>query len=248
MTYSISTHGMSCIYSLAQAAKFWSEQPVWKGRSASWKPLDSTRMPHKRIVKLADDKGYELTLYGTPMVTYFADGRVALRCYDSFSSMTFAWRVCPPGCRPTSQKGRMYWEVDTPEGKRFYKEDTIPLMLTPTGDGAQLWRLTTEPLTEKEWHYDPKLGAQARKIIKPYCQWHNVMVRLTGAMPPGATWSGQRKQAARALIDDPDNVELYPQIAESLGYPADARKYAYLEFGARYQTDAPHDHLPKGSI
>ena len=242
MSFAIHTHNIPGIRCFAKAERVWDEaQPFAKSEPASWKPLDGKRQVHKRIVKLSDNRGYECVLHRTAVVSYFTDDSVALRCYDSQSTGAFAWRLSPTGCTPTSFRGRMFWEVQTDDGPRFYREGREALLLRPTAAGN--WELVSPPSGEEEWRYDPKKGAAVRKQLKPYQVWHATMARL-GVLPRRlGTYSPVG--AVMRLLDDPTRVEDYIEFAESIGDPKDILPVAYAATGAHYKSPVPHDRLPR---
>ena len=241
MSWSVHTHKMKTVNSLARATTVWNDAESFpKSVHTSWRPLDSRRQQHKRMVKLGDDRGYECVLYNTAMVTYFADGHVALRCYDSPSSQQFAWKVEPTGCKVTSHKGKMYWEVNTDDGPRFYREGAYPLILAPTAKGN--WLLANEPDVDYEMAYDRKLGARVQKQLRPYATWHKVVERMgVKTMRPGYVCRGHVEGVVPHLGD----VSRYPDISKNLGAPENFLEHLYIIAGAKYKSPVPYDRLPR---
>jgi hypothetical protein len=244
MGYSISTRNLASIHSFETAQTHWNSQKPWREEHASWRQLDNRRATHKRMVKLSDDRGYQCVLYQTPVVTYFANGNVELRCYDSASTTTFAWCVKPRGCQPTSKSGRMYWVVKTDDGDRYYREASEPLHLQPTAAGN--WKLISKPALDHEPGYDRKKGAEVQKALKNYRIWHDTTTRMGRRAPNQHYFDvSDQKAIVRTLLDAPDNIEIYPLVAENAGSPTIVRETAYMLTGARYKSPVPHDRLPR---
>ena len=240
------TDDISSIHSYEQAVKTWDSAEEWKNELSSWRPLAGKRMPHKRIVKQTDG-GYACVLYSTAMVTYYPD-EVVLACDNRSMSHGFSNRVCPSGMRPTSNGhgSGMFWQVETDEGTRFYRQGRERLRLKKTS-GVR-WKLMNEPATDMEWVYDPKLGAAARKLLKPYDTWYAMTKRLGLSLPDNPGHSHMPNDYDRAiekLLVAPNEVELIAEMAQVIGDPVNARAAAYLHLGARYQVAAPFARLPR---
>jgi hypothetical protein len=244
MSWSISTRGPKQVGSFAAAEKVWTDAKPWKSELTSWRPLADQRMRHKRIVKLSEDRGYACVLHQTPVVTYFADGSVALQCYSSQSTQLFAWYMKPEGCRPVSHKGEMWWSVETDEGTHYYAQDGEPLVLEPTGKGK--WRLLSRTREATERAYNAKAGAQARKLIKPYLDWFDLTSRMNGNKYYGK-FAVPSQGHIQTLMDNPDGVGMFRALAESGATPDLVRKHAYEITGAYTQVAVPHDRLPRTS-
>lgn len=240
MNWSIHTHNMRSVSSFAQATRVWeSAEPFAKTVHTSWKPLDGKRQPHKRIVKLSEDRGYDCVLYNTAIASYYPDGSVKLGSYDSMSTRAFAYVVAPDGCYPESASGKMYWRVTTDDGPRYYREGQDPLILHPTAAGN--WVLMTTPATVEEWVYDPQLGGQVQKQLRPYSNWHRVAIRMGVTSADLVVSPAEARHAAQFLGD----IGRYPEIAERLGRPERIREALYIACGARYKSPAPHTRLPR---
>ena len=238
------TDDISSIHSYEQAVKTWDSAEEWKNELSSWRPLAGKRMPHKRIVKQTDG-GYACVLYSTAMVTYYPD-EVVLACDNRSMSHGFSNRVCPSGMRPTSNGhgSGMFWQVETDEGTRFYRQGRERLRLKKTS-GVR-WKLMNEPATDMEWVYDPKLGAAARKLLKPYDTWYAMTKRLGVNLPSGTEFvPAYHQRAVIKLLEAPDDVARIAEMAQTIGLPEHARAAAYLHLGARSQVAAPFDRLPR---
>ena len=235
------TYNIRSISSYEQAVKAWDEGEEFKREHTSWRALENKRMPHKRIVKQTDG-GYACVLYSTAMVTYYPD-KIELACDNRSMSNGFSNRVCPSGTQPTSNGhgSGMFWQVETDEGTRFYREGRERLRLKKLGNGK--WKLMNEPATDMEWVYDPKLGAAARKLLKPYDTWYAMTKRLGVELPNER--SGCNPLFISALLEHPDSVKVISNLAQFIGPPDVARAAAYLHLGARYQVAAPFDRLPR---
>ena len=240
MSWSINTHDMKTVNSHAVAEKLWREATPWRNRHSSWRQLGSRRAEHMRLVKLADDAGYECVLYKTPMVTYYPDGSVKLRCHDSRSSNDFAWMVQPTGVRVISHHQKMFWKVETLRGPMFYREGNEPLVLKPMGDNE--WELAAIPERQTEWNYDPKKGAEVRRKLAPFKKWAELTRRLTG-QKFGGCYGG--KFDAAYFLNHNEEVESFPKMLEIFGSPDNLKKEAYLAAQARYEVPAPFYRLPR---
>lgn len=243
MSWSISTRNISRISNFDSARLAWERAVPWKNRPESWRQLGERRAHHKRIVKLNDDRGYECVLFNTPVVTYWADGSVTLRTYDTQSTQAFAWCVKPTGCMPASTRSRMFWNVKTDDGDRYYQPATEALHLKPTPAGN--WLLTTEPAKHFEQKYDPKKGAAVRKTLKAYTTWFAAAQRLGAHIKVSDPWSRTIGRVARHPKDNFQNPESFIQIAQDLGPPESIRGAMYQLELAHYNVPAPYDRLPR---
>lgn len=241
MGWMIDTRDMSRVVDFRMAEEVWNDATPWRNEHSSWRQLGGRRAVHKRIVKYSTG-GYGCVLYQTPMVTYFPDGAVELRCYGSASSNMFAWMVKPQGCAPVNHQQTMFWAVDTPEGERFYTEGNGPLRFIPDG---RKWRLTSQPAQPTEWKYDPKLGAEVRRKLKPFKQWADLTLRLTGEKIPQRHWAKGSQYDAGFFLVHSNETEYYPKILELFGCAEWLKDAAYLAAGARTLVDAPFDRLPR---
>jgi hypothetical protein len=247
MSWSISTRDLKCVGSFEAAQTHWNGQKEWRNQHHSWRQLGNRRAYHKHLVKLADERGYQCVLFQTPMVTYFASGNVELRCHDSVSSNMFAWYVRPRGCRPLSKGRCMYWEVVTDEGVRYYRESREPLHLQPTAAGN--WKLITSPAEEHEWVYDRKKGAEVQKALKNYQIWYSTTTRMGQVHPKRHFYNSyDQRNTLQALMAAPDDIALYPVVAEQAGDPTVVRNAAYTLTGAHYKSPVPYDRLPRERV
>lgn len=245
MGWAISTYSMTSIHSFESAKKHWETMVPWRNQHASWRQLDGRKQPHKHLVKLHDDKGYECVLFSTPLVTYFADGSVKLASHGSMSSHAFAWMCRPNACSPTTGvNGTMFWNVSTDEGEMYYHPRGNDLLLHPTDRGK--WRLdiTTEPKRFYKMQYDPKLGAEVRKKLKPFTQWAELTIRLLGRRY-STQWHYDATAHAARFLENPFDTEHYPGALDFWGSPAALLKDAYLATGARYSVPIPFTELPR---
>lgn len=244
MSWSIDTRSIARISSFEFAKERWESEKPWRNEHTSWRPLDNRRATHKRIVKLQDERGYECVLYNTPLVTYFTDGSVALKTYDSLSSVDFAYRVAPQGCSALSHKGRMFWRVRTDDGMCFYTEGNQALILTPTAEGN--WCLASQPAELHQWELDRSMAAQVRKLLKPYADWYRMTDRLGGLshnrFPVTLVTGSPRAAETLQAITTP---ERFMTIAMTYGGPDNIRPALYEAAGARYKAPVPHTSLPK---
>lgn len=242
MSWGISTRGLKQVSSFAAAERIWNSAVPWRNELASWRQLDARRMRHKRLVQLSDGRGYECVLHQTPIVTYYADGKVGLRGYNSQSTQLFAWAMRPEGCRSVSHDSRMWWAVDTDSGTHYAQCGDAPLILEPTSKGK--WRLLSPTREVTERAYDAKAGAQARKLIKPYVAWFNLTSKLNGGAYYGR-FAAPSRSDVQQLLDNPVAVETFPVLAVRGATPELVRKHAYEITGAYFQAPVPHDRLPR---
>lgn len=237
MSWSINTSGIPGIDTLKNARETWEAAKFWKGRDENVRQLNGPRKKHMTIVKTAE--GFSCRLYHTDLVEYLNNGNVVLRCHDSQSSTFFAWCVAPFGCRPITMSGRMFWEVKTADGTHYYRQGEEPLEFTPDGMG---WKIISSPEIQKEWVFDPKLGAATRKKLKPYKVWHDVSVKL--GMSPTRSWRRYAKDTISLLLYESDEVT-FSDLFCNAGSPAEIYPIAYEITGARYKADVPFDRLPR---
>lgn len=248
MAFCISTTDMACIGCLADAARHWGTKTPWKNRDETSRQLGSRRAFHKRLVKQSlghTPLNYQCVLYNTAVVTYFINGNVALRCHDSNSTKAFSWCVRPSGCQPVSNRGRMFWQVETDDGPCYYREDKEPLLLQPTAKGN--WLLISKPAIEHEWQHDRKKAVQVRKQLKPYILWYNITKRLN-ALPPRQPRSyGVNVDIVAALLAHTNTELSYNTVATIIGPPEEILPTAYKLAGANFKTSVPYNRLPRNS-
>lgn len=238
MSWSISTRNIPGIGSYAAAKDFYEKTKPWRNSSETSRPLAARRDHHKRI-ELNARGGYELILHRTAVVTYY-EHSVELRCWDSKSTQAFAWCVAPDGISVTSFSGQMFWVVETPDGKHYYRTQGDALKLDQVG---AKWKLTNEAAPIREWAYDPKLGAAVRKKLKNYCIWHEMTTRVGGVEFPA--YRGLNRHDVSLLLSQPDNVSYFSTLASGGGWPDDVLELAYEISGARYKRPVPPDRLPR---
>lgn len=243
MSWSINTRDLVRMHSFATAKKHWEGQKEWRNEHTSWRPLSNRRATHKRIIKLHDERGYECVLYNTALVTYFADGSIALKTHDTRSSVDFAYCVAPQGCNPLSHKGRMFWQVSTDDGVRFYAEGDNPLLLKPTE--RDNWHLTTQPTGHMQWVYDRKKGAEVQKMLRPYADWYRLTDRLDGL--PRNYWPNVIHPRTNNVFEIQNMLATnsFMPLALAYGPPDWIRPVLYEAHGARYKAPVPHTSLPK---
>lgn len=241
MAWSMNLYGMPSIRSFKQAQEYWAGAEGWRNKPASWRPLQTKRKDHVRLNKLHGEVGYECVLYNTPMVTYYADGEIRLIGHDSASSHSFAWHTAPAGITPVTNNGRMYWQVDTPEGTRFYRDSPL-LELAPAPNGR--WQLLNEPAKETEKVLDPKKAAAVRKLLSHYDKWEKLTSRLVGSdfricpkYPP--------REDIQALLTSPQNPEMFARLRSAIGPVPGFREIAYELMGAYDEVAVAHDRLPR---
>lgn len=244
MGWAISTHGIKSVNSFEAARKHWESQAPWRNEHTHWRPLAGRRETHKRLEQIANEAGYACVLYQTALVTYYADGSVALKTHDSESSISFAWCVTPRGCSPISHKKRMFWKVKTDEGDRYYAEGKSPLILKPTPSGN--WNLVTQPAAHQEWRLDRKKAAAVQKLLRPYVQWYRTTERL-GAIQTERRFSQMQPGSSavvrlQEMVTSPEN---FPAVARSYGSPDVFRPVIYEATGARIKVPVMHTSLPK---
>ena len=241
MSWVISTQCMTRITSFSQAEAYWNGASAWKSEDSSWRPLAERRARHKRIVKLADG-GYACVLYDTAMTTYYPDGSVLLNAHDSRSSHDFAHYVSPLGCTPVGHGGLMYWRVETPEGTRYYRPARERLHLRAVT--SETWEVVGElPEAPTERVYDRKLGAAARKTVKPYVNWLALTERM--ASKSVNQYYTPPPSLVRHLITAPDDPEVYIQLLHAGGSKETVTRMAYEQMGAVRKVPTPYDRLPR---
>lgn len=234
--WQIDTRNILRVPDFATAERLWNEAKPWRNELSSWRQLAERRATHKRIVRIDDGAGYQLVLYSTPIVTYYKDGRVDLRTYDTNSTQQLAWLVRPEGTGVHSVSGRMYWGFNSPDGPKYVREGRGPLCLDPAGPGQ--YRLSTAPAEDFEWRLDRKKAAETRKKFSHYKRWYDVTMRLHGQQ----VRLTDARSAVQEILLDPENPERY-QL--NFGPPQHLYSTAYERTGARYRVPAPIDRLPR---
>lgn len=238
--WTIQTHNMPKLRSFAGAEAFWNGSPLWKNRDEAYRPLDSRRMKHKCLVKNRRG-GYECTLFRTPLVTYYPDS-VELIIDSRRSSTAFIRCVAPRGIDLVNTRGQLFWRVNTPEGRCFYTGSQI-MVFSAQGEG--LWKPENPPDPVEERVYNPKLGAQTRKLLKPYTLWYETTKRLGIRFPN--TFRRVNHSALKVLLDEPTNSSNFLALSEEIGPPADAIYAAYKLTGAYSYVPVPPYRLPRGA-
>lgn len=242
MTWSISTINLKSVHSFEQAQNVWTKAPPWKNHPSAWRPLDGPRMPHKRLVFVRNNgvEGYECTLYETALVTYYADGSVALRTHGSVSSGMFTDCVRPPGCSLIRHVGDVYWKVTTDAGEHYYAQHRDPLRLTRTDAGN--WLLRGEPAHRSEWISNPAKVREVGRQIKPYKDWFDTTSRLLGIQPQ-RVWLPGDDDVRKILAQQPS---AFRKAFEQGVTPETIRTLAYKITGAKtVQPVSSYDYLPR---
>lgn len=207
MGFMIDTHDMPRIGSWMDADS-WYKQTPFPIRRKEWaeapnaRPLSSIRMFHKRIVKNGDD--YELTLYGTPLVTYHKDGTVTSIQYDTVSSQAFHWRVRPEGIHYRKASGGKILLQLNPGGSRFVEYVQGARIKVKCKDGVWTAISGTEQRTREFLKH--KESREAAKKLKPLMSWYDASVKL------GATFvcaAPKRHELDYRLhcLEDPEQYE-----------------------------------------
>ena len=237
--WSISTCNMPSLHTFEAAEEFWNDAKPWRNRDKSWRPLDSVRMDHKRLVK-TDDGSYACVLYNMALVTYYPD-QVELEIDSRVSSSAFCWCVQPEGCHITSTNGVHFWSVRTLEGEHFYRPDKTSLVLLR--QPKKQWKLDSIPAKTTEWVYDRKLGVQARKLLKPYTTWYETSKRLGMSLPNVWPSVGATNEGLGMLLEQPERIN-FLEVANLISTPEHALKAAYIYMGAHTEQVVPFDRLP----
>lgn len=231
----MTTHGLKRINSYEQAAAHWASAKPWRNQNSLNRQLDTRRAFHKHLRKLSTEEAYQCVLYRTAMITYYANGCVALRCHSSRSSHAFARALSPLGCQPVSKSNIMFWKVRCDDGENYYTSNSNALMLTPTAAGN--WVLTSVPDLVKEKAYNAKLGAQVRKLIKSYTDWWTIKKRLQGDCVQRVF----RASHISAVVDQLNDVSTYHEI---ISPPIILKEQLYEYLGATYNKPVPSWRLP----
>ena len=240
MAWGMNLCGMASIRSFEQAQAHWAQAEPWKNKHTSWRPLQDKRKEHVRLVRLDNEAGYECVLYSTAMVTYYADGDVKVIGDGRNASHSFAWRVSPNGVTPVRANGHMFWQVDTPEGERFYKDNKC-LMLSHAPKNT--WHLTNTPVRTTEKILDKERAAGVRKLLSHYDKWEKLTSRLLGFRPNVRNY--RNHSIIKLLLDGPENIESFAELRPHLGPVAGFREAAYDIMGAYDEIVVPHDRLPR---
>lgn len=240
MSWSIHTNDMARISSYRDAENHWESKPEWKNEYTTWRPLAGRRKRHIRLEKHNGGGSYECVLYQTALVTYWSDGSVTLRTYDSNSSVLFAARVSPGNCSPISHRGGMYWKIWADKGLQFHRGT---IQLRPHEKGWEIKNLD-QLSPELEWVTDLKKAAQTRKLLRPYTQWHEMTSRLK-RLPAPHMHSSIYDAHVSQLLQNPTEFEDYPELAQVITPGPYLRNTAYRLTGAHTKVPVPFDRLPR---
>lgn len=238
--WSISTHDIPSIGNVDRAAQHWAEQKPWREEHGSWRQLGNRRATHKHMVKLSDDRGYEMVLYQTPVVTYYANGDLALRVYDSTSTVQFAWCVCPQYLSVCSHSGAMYWQVPTAQGKVWVRPERGALELKRISEGV--YEINSPVQRNTEWKLDRSLAAATRKKLSHYDRWQKITLKMLGNRN---MFGRVHRGVLTELLNDPTNTEIYSLVSTNLMPVSEFLQTAYEIEGARYSMPVPMGELPK---
>ena len=238
--WSISTHDIPSIDTFERAAQHWADQKPWRGEHGSWRQLGNRRTIHKHMVKLSDERGYEMVLYQTPVVTYYANGDLALRVYDTPSTVQFAWCVCPNHLSVISHSGGMYWQVPTTQGKMWVRPERGALELKPVSEGV--YEITSPVHRATEWKLDRSLAAATRKKLSHYDRWQKITHKMLGSR---AAYGHVHRGVLTELLADPANTKIYNYVSTNLMPVSEFLQTAYELEGARYIVPVPMGELPK---
>jgi hypothetical protein len=246
MGWQFDNRGLAHIHTLESAARHWAEQKPWRGKEASWRQLDGRRAFHKRIVKLSNDYGYELTLHQMPMVTYYTNTDIALRVYDSASSVDFAWYVRPDGFNVKNHAGTMYWGVLTSEGMKYVRPAHNSLIVKPLSNGN--YEITSPVIQDSEWKLDLKKAAAVRKKLSHYDAWQKITAKMTGT---SMFRNYVDRSALQRILDNPTAIEEYTYLnrdAPRIFCPPPVATFLHVAYeleGARYKVPVPMGELPR---
>ncbi len=219
MSFAIDTRNSPWLTKVEAAQKYFKKRDLptgkWWQEHENARPLDSSRQPHKRIVKINNvfhGEGYAMTLYNTPLITYYQDGTVTARLHDSVSSSAFFWRLSPDRIRYFKAHGQLYLRVETKEAARYVKGGG-PITISPTGEITG-----TEP--RKKRVLDKKAARQAAECLKPLFQWYDgsVALGLTFSSFTDARSVLRTMCAAHdllAAIQNPENFERLAQFCHN---------------------------------
>ncbi len=235
--FQIEVRSMPSLQSFA-ACKQWYEQTK-KPKGVDWKenerPLDSVRMHHKRIV-LNSAGGYELTLYRTPLVTYWPDGTVTVHLHDSRSSQSFLGRMLPGGLA-INTKSRILLSVDTDSGVRWVQAGPDGVMLERAEYNR--WRIINEVEQRRREFVNRQKSSDVRKTIKPFLTWYRAASKII-------PFEKRHFGSGTALsIFDVTKTEDWPKLAEFVHNEEVFRDRAYDYFGAREVLPIPDDTPPR---
>ncbi len=206
--WAISTHNLPWIKSYDEAEKYFKSRPAWPKQDPNWKPLDSKRMVHKRLVFGEENQSYMCVLYDMAVVTYYPDGKVKLGCYNSTSTQTFAYCMAPEGMGVTSLRGRMYWRV----GDQYFRTDHR-MSFQKKGDD---WAYLDGAATDTKLVVDRKKSAAVRKTLKPLLDWLTVHERISGRRNFDAVGYSYADDAMSEYLNNPSS-DLFVDVINNVG-------------------------------
>jgi hypothetical protein len=241
MSYSIDTRNIPWLTNFEAAQKYFKARDLPAGKlwqeHETARPLDGNRQPHNRIVKINNvlhGEGYAMTLYSTPLITYYQDGTITARLHNSVSSNAFFYRLSPDRISYFSACGRLYLRVQTGKIVR-YVWGGGPITISPTGEITG-----TEP--RKKRVLDKKAARQAAECLKPLFQWYDgsVALGLTFSSFTDARSVLRTMCAAHDLLAAIQNPENFERLAQFCHNKSGLRLSLYEALGL-YSTEPVDD-------
>lgn len=230
----LSTDHLPAIRTFGDCSRYWERTKPWRGHADhAPRPLGKRSEKHKTIVKI-DDNTYSLVLYKTSVVTYHADERLTINCYDTRSTVAFADRVTPAFIDPVMERGRMgvYYRnrLPTNETPHPWVTSSRPLHFTRVYDSEGNyagWNLMNHEHAER-FHVNRvnrKRAVEVRAKIEPFVQWAKAVIglannNLNDMFPNDETprYRADKLYSERValLFDSAVMPEDYPYILRSL--------------------------------
>ncbi len=232
MSWSNNCHKLPRIADYAAAKKRFDDtaQPRASFWGAFQRPLDGARAHHKRIQFDPSDQAYELVLYGTPLVTYYPDGTVAVRPDDRQMSRDFLHATLPLGLSVMSHANETMVIAHTLEGQAWYLQAVGALHFRHCGN--HLWQLTSPTDQRIRERMCLKRAALVRKATKPFLDWVQTTRVLCGE-PTTNPFAGPKYPDSLDVFQD---TELWPTLATRVSDRATWVQGAYDAFGARTEV------------
>lgn len=185
MSFGLSRHTLPALGSYKDVHKLYTSQldaltPRREQRGAWGRnclPLRAWADQSKRIEVFGEgaDRHYRLYYYRTPILFYYADGRVSFNAaYDTPSTRVFFEEMCPSGWRMIGIGGAYFYVRDN-EWHTANRSD--PLCLA--ADGTVLNGIPYA-YTKKYANMDRR--REIRKQLKAFYQWFKAMTAVSGSM------------------------------------------------------------------
>lgn len=170
----ISTDGMPSFGNYSQVRQYFERTKPFRGEER--RPLRGKREKHKWLEYSSIDDTYICGLYHTPVVIYYPDGSVGVRCYDSQSTVQFVCAVTPSGMYADTFLSQMYVTVKAKDNDEQFFRRARGEIIRFRRDEAGFWSTDSEVDTVYTVRVDRKRAKQVRKIAQPFTSWVDAQI------------------------------------------------------------------------